>query len=74
MSSQWVASSTALPQDGASVEFVLDGRKIPIDGNYTRQTFQSRWSGYDVQRVRAWRPVRMDSSAPAFAAGLNAVA
>ena len=74
MSAQWVASSTALPHDGESVEFVLDGRKIPIDGNYTRQTFQSRWSGYDVQRVRAWRPVHMDSSAPAFAAGLNAVA
>ena len=73
MSTQWVASSTALPQDGACVEFVLDGRKILIDGNYTRQTFQSRWSGYDAT-VRAWRPVHMDSFASTFAASLNAVA
>jgi hypothetical protein len=52
---QWIASSSALPHDGDSVEFVLDGRKIPLDGTYTGQTFTSRWSGYDVQRVRTWR-------------------
>jgi hypothetical protein len=54
-STRWIASSTALPHDGDSVEFVLDGRKVPLDGTYTRQTFNSRWSGYDVQRVRTWR-------------------
>jgi hypothetical protein len=55
MSADWVASSAALPQDGQSVEFVLDGREVAMDGTYTRQTFQSRWSGYDVQRVHSWR-------------------
>lgn len=60
---QWIASSTALPHDGDSVEFVLDGRKVPLDGTYTRQTFQSRWSGYDVQRVRTWRVVEAVAAA-----------
>jgi len=54
-SAQWIASSTSLPHDGDAVEFVLDGRKIPIDGTYASQTFNSRWSGYDIQRVRTWR-------------------
>jgi len=58
-SGTWIRSSTALPQEGQSVEFVLDGREVRLDGNYTHQTFQSRWSGYDVQRVRSWRPVDM---------------
>jgi len=57
MSPAWVASSIALPPEGESVEFVLDGREVAMDGTYTHQTFQSRWSGYDVQRVRSWRPV-----------------
>lgn len=55
MFSAWVASSTALPPEGESVEFVLDGREVPMGGTYTHQTFQSRFSGYDVQRVRTWR-------------------
>lgn len=57
MSSKWIASSTALPPDGAPVEFVLDGRAVPMDGTYVQQTFKSRWTGYDVQRVRTWRSV-----------------
>jgi len=57
MSPACVASSIALPPEGESVEFVLDGREVAMDGTYTQQTFQSRWSGYDVQRVRSWRPV-----------------
>jgi len=56
MPTAWVASSTALPPEGESVQFVLDGREVAMDGTYTHQTFQSRWSGYDVQRVRSWRP------------------
>jgi hypothetical protein len=55
MSTHWVASSTALPHEGDCVEFVLDGRSVPMDGTYEHQTFQSRWSDYDVQRVRTWR-------------------
>lgn len=61
MSTEWVPSSAALPREGTSVEFVLDGRNIPMDGKYTHQSFQSRWSEYDVQRVRTWRPVGMES-------------
>jgi hypothetical protein len=63
MTSDWVASSAALPHDGESVEFVLDGRQVPMDGTYVHQTFKSRWSGYDIQRVRTWRPADMDGSA-----------
>ena len=55
MSAQWVTSATGLPHQGESVEFMLDGRNIAMDGTYDRQTFRSRWSGYDVQRVRSWR-------------------
>ena len=55
MSTAWVASSVALPPEGESVEFVLDGREVAMDGTYTHQSFRSRWSGYDVQRVRTWR-------------------
>jgi hypothetical protein len=55
MSAQWVTSATGLPHQGESVEFMLDGRSVAMDGTYDRQTFRSRWSGYDVQRVRTWR-------------------
>lgn len=55
MSIEWVTSSAALPHDGDCVEFVLDGREVPLDGTYRHQAFQSRWSEYDVQRVRSWR-------------------
>jgi len=55
MSAQWVTSATGLPHQGESVEFMLDGRSVPMDGTYDRQTFKSRWTGYDVQRVRTWR-------------------
>jgi len=56
MSAQWVTSATGLPRQGESVEFMLDGRSVPMDGTYDRQTFRSRWTGYDIQRVRTWRP------------------
>lgn len=57
MFSEWIASSTALPPDGEPVEFVLDGRAVAMDGTYAQQTFKSRWTGYDIQRVRTWRSV-----------------
>ena len=55
MSAQWVTSATGLPHQGESVEFMLDGRSVAMDGTYDRQTFRSRWTGYDIQRVRTWR-------------------
>jgi hypothetical protein len=67
MSAQWVRSSIGLPHEGDTVEFVLDGRDVALAGTYAHQTFQSRWSGYDVQRVRNWRPVDGHSSASELA-------
>lgn len=55
MSAQWVTSATGLPHQGESVEFMLDGRSVAMDGTYDRQTFRSRWTDYEVQRVRTWR-------------------
>ena len=63
MSAQWVRSSIGLPHEGESVEFVLDGREVPLAGTYLQQTFRSRWWGYETQRVRTWRPADMDSPA-----------
>jgi hypothetical protein len=34
---------------------MLDGRSVAMDGTYDRQTFRSRWTDYEVQRVRTWR-------------------
>lgn len=59
MDAEWVATSAALPPEDKPIEFVLDGRDVAIEGTYARQTFQSRWSGYDVQRVRTWRAAGM---------------
>ena len=56
MSFEWVTSSAALPHDGDCVEFVLDGHRVALGGTYRHQAFQSRWSEYDVQRVRSRRP------------------
>ncbi len=55
MSSDWVMSAADLPHNGQPVEFVLDGRQVAMLGTYVQQTFWSRWSGYDIQRVRTWR-------------------
>ena len=52
---QTVRDSHGLPQEGQSVEFILDGRDISMLGTYAEQSFHSRWSAYDVQRVRSWR-------------------
>jgi hypothetical protein len=64
MSTEWIASSFELPRDGEPVEFLLDGRDVALDGTYVRQLFKSRWTGYEVDRVRA----RRTSEAQAHAA------
>ena len=72
MSAQWVTSATGLPHQGESVEFMLDGRSVAMDGTYDRQTFRSRWTGYEVQRVRTWRLADAnpaEAPAPRAAAG-----
>jgi len=67
MSAQWVTSETGLPHTDEPVEFVLDGRDVPLVGTYAQQTFWSRWSSYDVQRVRTWRSADSGSFAAASA-------
>ena len=55
MKTSWIRSSIALPRDGEPIEFVLDDREIAIAGTYAGETFRSRWTLYDVERVGAWR-------------------
>ncbi|MHB8310944.1 hypothetical protein [Metallibacterium sp.] len=62
MYAPWVTSSTALPDEGQAVEFVLDGREVAMGGVYVQRTFRSRWSGYEVERVRTWRSADSDDS------------
>jgi len=52
MDAQWVASSTVLPFEGQAINFLLEDRAIALEGTYAGQTFRSRWTGYDVDRVR----------------------
>ena len=54
ISMQWVCSSTSLPRAGASIQFMLDHRKVPMDGTYTGGVFRSHWSTYDVGCVHSW--------------------
>ena len=55
MHTGWVASSMGLPHEGQPIEFVLDDRETVMDGTYLQRMFQSRWTGYEVGRVRGWR-------------------
>jgi len=62
MCDSWVPSSAALPREGQPVEFVLDDRAVAIDGTYARQIFRSRWTEYEIARVRTWRVVEANAS------------
>lgn len=62
MSADWVTSSSELPHESQQVEFVLDRREVAMDGTYAQRTFRSHWSGYEVARVRSWRPADLNSS------------
>lgn len=61
MDSLWVSSAAGLPFEGQPIEFVLDGRDVAMDGIYGLGTFQSRWSGYAVERVHSWRSVDLST-------------
>lgn len=58
----WITSSAELPREGQQVEFVLDGRDVPMGGAYVQRIFQTRWTGYEAERVRAWRSADANSS------------
>ncbi len=57
MSADWVLTSQALPPEGRKIEFVLDHRDMAMSGTYRGSVFVSRWSRYDIDVVREWRPV-----------------
>ncbi|MEO8012017.1 MAG: hypothetical protein ABI650_10270, partial [Dokdonella sp.] len=50
----WIASSAGLPREGQMIDFQLDDRDVSLTGCYHHQTFRSRWSGYEVNRVKTW--------------------
>ncbi|MEO7062396.1 MAG: hypothetical protein ABI082_01305 [Dokdonella sp.] len=54
MSRQWVRSSASLPHAGASIQFMIDDRKVPMEGTYAGGVFRSRWCTYDVGCVNSW--------------------
>jgi hypothetical protein len=56
-------NASGLPREGQRVEFVLDNRDVAIIGTYGQRIFQSRWSGYAVENVRAWRYAEAESAA-----------
>ena len=72
MFTQWTSSSAALPHEGQNVQFVLDGRDVAMEGAYVRRIFRTRWTDYDVERVRTWRCT--DSNAAESAAAQPALA
>jgi hypothetical protein len=55
MHTPWTTSAAALPHEGQHVEFLLDGRDVAMEGAYALHVFRTRWTGYDVLRVRTWR-------------------
>ena len=65
MISPLFTNASGLPREGQRVEFVLDNRDIAISGTYGQRIFQSRWSGYDVENVRAWRYAEAESAVAA---------
>jgi hypothetical protein len=55
MATSWITTAAALPQDGATVEFMLDERECPMRGVYALGRFESRWTNYAPTSVRQWR-------------------
>lgn len=62
MHAPWTPSNTILPRDGEPVEFFLDNRETAMSGVYVRQAFRSRWTDYEVGRVRTWRNAEVASN------------
>jgi len=53
----WIPSAQALPQDGQSVEFVLEYRDIAMRGIFSGSVFRTRWSRYEPAAICEWRYV-----------------
>lgn len=55
MYADWIKSSTGLPCEGQQIEFLLDYRRVALEGSYTHDVFHSHWAQYTVDRVCSWR-------------------
>jgi hypothetical protein len=55
MTTQWTPTSTALPNEDALVEFLLEDRESPLCGIYHQGRFESRWFFYPPPKVCRWR-------------------
>lgn len=73
MQTQWISCSATLPHDGDPIHFQLSGRDVAMDGTYTSGVFHSRWSDYDVGRVRLWSAFKIDAVIAAAARTINAI-
>lgn len=51
----WIPSATVLPTRGTHIQFFVDRREVPLNGSFADGVFQSRWAGYEVERVKLWR-------------------
>ena len=61
MESGLLNNCTVAPDEGQRVVFALHGRDVTMRGTYAQRTFHSRWSGYEVERVRFWGPDGTDT-------------
>ena len=71
MHENWTSTSSALPNEGALVEFLLDERECPMQGVYTLGRFESRWYFYSPTRVSRWRetsPIAVEHDLPSATA------
>jgi hypothetical protein len=55
MTTHWTQTSTALPNEDALVEFLLEDRESPLCGVYHQGRFESRWFFYAPPKVCQWR-------------------
>lgn len=68
-STGWTQASSALPREGARVEFLIDTRtcECALAGTYVDGAFVSHWARYESGMVREWRihgPPHEESHAP----------
>jgi hypothetical protein len=56
MKTNWMSASLSLPGAGASVDFLLLGRRVPLCGTFSDGSFRARWADYNAGRVESWMP------------------
>lgn len=63
MAKGWIATSKALPEDGAGVSFLIENRAVWMSGTYRCGLFQSHWGSYEAGMVKCWRVLEDDGDA-----------